>query len=84
MAFFPQYKYDDILQMPQKLFDTLKQVADRKSAIDKLNAMDATSYPYMDEKNRGKLHKSIFRIAFPEKFIERAVTTEDLMEKYGR
>ena len=47
-------------------------------ARERLYSMDANIYPHVNEKERRKKHKDIYRVAFPEKFNSKVVKTTDL------
>lgn len=67
--------------MDADIFEKAYDMAIHMKYQDMLDNMQAVSYPKMDNKSnaRGKFHKKIFKLAYPEIFRqEKALKVEDL------
>tara|TARA_R110002096_G_scaffold34017_3_gene97562 strand:- start:1064 stop:1240 length:177 start_codon:yes stop_codon:yes gene_type:complete len=47
-----------------------------------LENFTVVDYPNMDKKTRSKIHKEVFKVAYPEQVKKKIVTADDLL-KHG-
>lgn len=62
---------------PQKV-KYYRQAMDRIIAKERLLMMDATQYPTLQQKDKRKRHKEVYKAAYPENFNTNIVKTSDL------
>lgn len=45
---------------------------------ERLESMDATQYPHLQDRERTKRHRAISKLAYPDNFKEKVLKTTDL------
>jgi hypothetical protein len=63
-------------------FITYQIAADVLQAQEMLRAMNVADYPHMKKQGRDKLHRDVYKRAFPDQ-KKRVITTEDLKTLLG-
>lgn len=54
------------------------QAMHRIQSKERLYQMDALQYPMMDQKDKSKKHREVYKQAFPENFEQRVLKTTEL------
>lgn len=55
------------------------EVLNRKQHIEFLQALTTQDYPNMSKEDRRKLHRNVYKIAYPEQMKAKTVTADDLL-----
>jgi hypothetical protein len=59
----------------------LLRCIERFESQDMLRDMTVGDFSHMDKKARSKLHKDVFKVAYPEQMKKKVVTADDLIKK---
>ena len=79
LNFYSGYKFEEILDMDQRVYNIMVESMKRIKARNHLILMDASQYPQIANRaDKVKKHKSLFKIAYPENFESKVVTNENL------
>lgn len=76
---FYGYKLSEVRALNHKDFTMLFYGMQRIESKNYLKSFNVSSFPTMKSEDRNKLHREIFKVAYPEHFIKRAVKTDDLV-----
>lgn len=76
------YKYtvDYVESLDSKTFKMLLNCIDRFTSQEMIRNFTVQDYPHMG-KQRSKVHKEVFKVAYPEQMKKRIVTADDLLKK---
>lgn len=78
LRFYPQYKIEDFENMDVRNFRVLYNGMIRLHAEEVLYSMEAISYPHVQDKQRNKIHRRYYKIAYPENFENKALKTSEI------
>lgn len=78
MHFYPAYKLEDVLDLPQNIFAMMIEVMNRMKAEKHLYAMDASAFPNMNQKHMERHRRKLYKQAYPENFKDEPLKTTDL------
>jgi len=72
------YKYDEVIELDFETFDTLHAGMNQLQARETLRDFTKHDWQNMKQQARSKLHKSIFKVAYPREIKASAITTDKL------
>lgn len=83
--FFPAYKISDLAELSSMTLDVMWQCITMIEAQEQLKAMTIADWPNMKKAQRQKLHKDLFRQAFPRALKQKnIIELSDLQKVLGR
>jgi hypothetical protein len=77
-----KYKIDYVESLDTYEFNLLARGIHRMKSQNMLESFTVADYPNMESKTRKKIHKEVFKVAYPEQMKKRIVTADDLL-KHG-
>lgn len=78
MRFFPQYKFEELLDLPIHIYETMLLGMRQLKAEEQLYRMDSSLYAHMERKAMERTRKRYYKEAFPQNFEHRTIRNEDL------
>jgi hypothetical protein len=54
---------------------------ERFKSQEMIQGMTVGDFSHLDKKQRSKIHKEVFRVAYPEQMKKKIVTADDLLKK---
>ena len=67
------YKLEEVLDMEVKTYNTLSQLMYINEARESLRSIDVSCYPNMKTEARKKMHKRLYKVAYPSNFEQKNV-----------
>lgn len=75
------YTVEYVECLDSRTFRMLYNAIERFKSQDMITSMTVGDFSHMDKKQRSKLHKEVFKVAYPEQMKKRIVTADDLIKK---
>lgn len=72
------YKYDEVIKLDFDVFETLYDGMTQLKARDTIRDFTKHDWSNMKSQDRNKMHRKLYKIAYPLEFKESAVTTDKL------
>jgi len=76
---FYKYSLKEIKDLDHRDFTMLFYGMQQIEAKRCLRSFNVSDYPTLKQDERSKLHRNMYKVAYPEDFVKRAVKTDDLV-----
>lgn len=82
--FYPAYKIDDLANLPKRTLDIMWECITVIEAQDQLKSFNISDWPNMKKAQRQKLHKELYRQAYPASLRKKnKITADDFAKMLG-
>jgi len=84
-SFYPAYKIEDLAELPERQLRTMWECVTILEAQDQLKQMALMDWPHMKKAERTKLHKDLFKKAYPSEIRKKNyISADELAKVLGR
>lgn len=80
-AFYSGYKIEDLADVPKRTLDIMWECITIIEAQDQLKMMNALDWPNMKKNQRQKLHRDLFKQAYPSSVKQKTVVDAEAFQR---
>jgi hypothetical protein len=85
MHFYPAYKLDELAGLPKRTLEVMWECITIIEAQNQLKDLTSLDFPNMKKPQRQKLHKELYKLAYPSDVRSKNyITADDLKKLVGR